>query len=38
MEVDLEIEGRRVRGHLVDVSAGGCRVETYGRVRRGAEV
>ena len=38
LDVDLEIEGNRLRGHLVDVSAGGCRVETIGRVRRGAEV
>ena len=38
LDVDLDIEGRHVRGHLVDVSAGGCRVETYGRVPRGAEV
>ena len=38
LDVDLEIEGRRLRGHLVDVSAGGCRVETAGRVSRGAAV
>jgi hypothetical protein len=38
LDVDLEIEGKHLRGHLVDVSAGGCRVETYGRIRRGAEV
>lgn len=38
LDVDMDIEGRRVRGHLVDISAGGCRVETYGRVRRGADV
>jgi hypothetical protein len=38
LDVDLQIAGRLVRGHLVDVSAGGCRVETYGRVRRGSEV
>ena len=38
LEVDLEIEGRHLRGHLVDVSAGGCRVETAGRVSRGAAV
>ena len=38
LDVDLEIEGRHLRGHLVDVSAGGCRVETTGRVSRGAEV
>jgi PilZ domain-containing protein len=38
LDVDLDIEGRHVRGHLVDVSAGGCRVETYGRVPRGCEV
>jgi hypothetical protein len=38
LDVDLEIEDRHVRGHLVDVSASGCRVETYGRVRRGSEV
>jgi hypothetical protein len=38
LDVDLEIEGNRLRGHLVDVSGGGCRVETTGRVRRGAEV
>ncbi len=38
LEVDLEIDGRRRGGHLVDVSAGGCRVETHGRVTRGAEV
>src|SRR5688500_14523643 len=37
LEVDLEIGGRTFRGHLVDVSADGCRVETRGRVRRGAE-
>jgi len=36
LDVDLEIEGRRLRGHLVDVSAGGCRVETAGPVSRGA--
>ena len=35
LEVDLEIEGRHLRGHLVDVSAGGCRVETTGQVTRG---
>jgi hypothetical protein len=38
LDVDLEIEGRALRGHLVDVSAGGCRVETAGRVNRGAAV
>ena len=38
LDVDLEIEGRRLRGHLVDVSAGGCRVETAGPVSRGAAV
>jgi len=38
LDVDLEIEGRHLRGHLVDVSAGGCRVETAGRVSRGAAV
>jgi PilZ domain len=38
LEVDLEIEGRRLHGHLVDVSGGGCRVETTGRVSRGALV
>lgn len=38
LDVDLEIGGRRFRGHLVDVSAGGCRVETAGRVSRGAAV
>jgi hypothetical protein len=38
LDVDLVIEGRHARGHLVDVSAGGCRVETYGRIRRGSEV
>lgn len=38
LDVDLLIEGRIVRGHLVDVSAGGCRVEAYGRVRRGSVV
>ena len=38
LDVDLEIDGRPVRGHLVDVSAGGCRVETVGRVSRGAAV
>jgi PilZ domain-containing protein len=38
LEVDLEIEGRHLRGHLVDVSAGGCRVETAERVGRGSEV
>jgi hypothetical protein len=38
LEVDLEIEGRHLHGHLVDVSAGGCRVETTGRVSRGATV
>src|SRR6185436_9727233 len=32
LDVDLDIEGRLVRGQLVDVSADGCRVETYGRV------
>jgi hypothetical protein len=38
LDVDLLIDGRLVRGHLVDVSAGGCRVEAYGRVRRGSVV
>jgi hypothetical protein len=38
LEVDLEVDGRRLRGHIVDVSAGGCRVETEGRVSRGATV
>jgi len=38
LEVDLEIAGRSLRGHLVDVSGGGCRVETTGRVTRGADV
>ena len=38
LEVDLEIDGRRRGGRLVDVSAGGCRVETHGRVTRGTEV
>jgi hypothetical protein len=38
LDVDLEIAGRHLRGHLVDVSAGGCRVETAGRVSRGAAV
>jgi hypothetical protein len=38
LDVDLEVEGRHFRGHLVDVSGGGCRVETAGRVRRGAAV
>lgn len=38
LDVDLEIEGRHVRGHLVDVSAGGCRVEAGGRVKRGAAI
>jgi hypothetical protein len=38
LDVDLEIEGQHLRGHLVDVSAGGCRVEIAGRVRRGAAV
>jgi len=38
LDVDLEIEGRHLRGHLVDVSAGGCRVETAGRVSRGAAI
>jgi len=38
LDVDLEVEGRRLRGHLVDVSAGGCRVETAGRVSRGAAI
>lgn len=38
LEVDLETDGRHLRGHLVDVSAGGCRVETRGRVSRGAAV
>lgn len=38
LDVDLEIEGRRFRGHLVDVSASGCRVETRAQVSRGAAV
>ena len=38
LDVDLLIDGRIVRGHLVDVSGGGCRVEAYGRVPRGSEV
>jgi len=38
LDVDLLIDGRIVRGHLVDVSAGGCRVEAYGRVSRGSLV
>ena len=38
LDVDLVIDGRQLRGHLVDVSAGGCRVETAGRVSRGATV
>jgi PilZ domain len=38
LEVDLDLDGRRLRGHLVDVSATGCRVETPGRLSRGAAV
>jgi hypothetical protein len=38
LDVDLVIDGRQVRGQLVDVSAGGCRVEAYGPVRRGSVV
>lgn len=38
LDVDLLIDERLVRGHLVDVSGGGCRVEAYGRVRRGSVV
>jgi hypothetical protein len=38
LEVDLAAGARRMRGHLLDVSASGCRVEVEGSVRRGEEV
>jgi hypothetical protein len=35
LEVDVESGGRRFRGHLVEVSGGGCRLETRDKMRRG---
>ncbi len=35
LDVDVEAGGRRFRGHLVEVSGSGCRLETAEKVKRG---
>jgi hypothetical protein len=38
LDVDLIAGARRFRGHLIEVSGSGCRLETAGRVKRGEEL
>jgi hypothetical protein len=38
LDVDVIAGAQRLRGHLIEVSGGGCRLETTGRVKRGQEL
>jgi hypothetical protein len=38
LDVDVTVGAQRFRGHLIEVSGSGCRLETTGRVKRGQEL